>query len=417
MRTGAVTLLAAFCCLGAAAQQPPGFDPVQFGMSYDAVRAAAPGAWSEMKFGGILGRAVVSFAGETFDLEYELEPWDNARIHAHLADDSPDHAACERRFLALGAALESRYGTFSRLPDTPSRDQMFETRQETLRFGKSSRARIARRVDDIRPRAQWDFELGATAGRSPYSIGIHASAYPRKAPLDASSGPVTCELRVLLVYSQPRPPVSTLPFADLAITPPPAGVLHHSIESLALPPEGVEARFDCGIMSGGRLIGCVPTARTATLDPDLLVAANARLSAMKIADRTRDGTRWTPDERTQAVILLSPRDRIAIELPEAPATGPLMIERSPAEAAIREAYPQRAIRANANARVTAICVVQADMSIVCPQLDVDSAELEAEFRRAAALVLMQYRIAPIRQDGASSAGTTFRTAIRFRLDP
>jgi hypothetical protein len=177
MRAGLAALAALWFCASAGAQEASSFGPIRFGMSYDAVRAAAPGAWSEMEHGGILGRDVVTVAGEAFDAEYEIEAWDRARILAYTVEDNPDYAACERRFLALGAALEAQYGAFDRGPDTPARDLLFDARQETLRFGERSRAKVVRRIDGARPATEWEFEASAGAGRTPYTVSIHAAAH------------------------------------------------------------------------------------------------------------------------------------------------------------------------------------------------------------------------------------------------
>ena len=76
-------------------------------------------------------------------------------------------------------------------------------------------------------------------------------------------------------------------------------------------------------------------------------------------------------------------------------------------------YPHDALAAGAATEIQIGCVVQADLSAVCPEIAVPEGPFRAQFQMAASQIVTLYRVAPMLADGASAVGTGFRATLKL----
>jgi hypothetical protein len=202
-----------------------------------------------------------------------------------------------------------------------------------------------------------------------------------------------------------------------------AATLHHSIHGLDLPKQGVSVPMRCSIeRTTGRVRTCRRDPQSDARSREEIAAAQ-RLEDIRFDPKQLDPDNDVPLEATFAV-KLSPSDRRPeFERPRMPAAKPPVPLRTFNHVWARTAtfgqlmalYPREALSKGIEGRVTATCVVQADLSIACTNLVNATPDIPA-FEDAARRVFAYYRVEPLLRDGKSAVGTSIPLAIRFELE-
>jgi hypothetical protein len=147
--------------------------------------------------------------------------------------------------------------------------------------------------------------------------------------------------------------------------------------------------------------------------------AETRLKAMRVGRRTKSG-RWTTGERTRVRVRLAPEDRVA---PPAalPADSSKWLKFDLFPRTSPRDYPLNAKRAGVEGEVIIDCVVQPDLSVVCPNVTANLTPKSAEAEFASVLdavsrMIGRYRAHPTLANGKSAVGAGFRSRIKLNLN-
>lgn len=389
----------------AVAAEQTGVGPLRIGMSYDAVRAATPGAvWKPMAFRGIETETAFNLGGQSFGAQVTDGPWDRYRILAFHVVPLVDVASCRSDFEKATGAIAQAVGELRAPPSFSDGEVGTTVDQQTVAIAGGS-ALMLRHVAPGKPESAWLTELSATWKEG--ATTLNATAETRAA---ADGNPPRCVIRIALSDYVKRPRKGTVAFDDLVFGAVPGiGRLHHSLDGVTAPSAPVDLSFDCTIDDqDGHLDGCTP--RDGAQSAPYLGAALQRLSDYQVTDKTRSG-KWTPGERTVVTLRLAPSDRRDGLVVDSSKQGQLVFTAKPRTEEMVRYYPREAMAAGAGSEISLGCVVQTDLTAVCPEIAVSPGPYQAAFRAAASQIVTLYRAAPALRDGASAVGTGFRTTL------
>jgi hypothetical protein len=124
-------------------------------------------------------------------------------------------------------------------------------------------------------------------------------------------------------------------------------------------------------------------------------------------------------ERTTVPVRIGPEDRregLAV-LPIGQKPKPVKFRTSPARMDLHSYYPPQALNREVEADIVVGCVVQADLSVICPEVTTTTTaeDLKSAFAAAASKIVTLYRVEPLLADGKSAVGASFRSRIKFRI--
>lgn len=407
MKRAVIFLAVLLSATGALAAEQTGVGPLRIGMSYDAVRAATPGAvWKAMAFRGIETESAFSLGGLPFGAQVTDGPWDRYRILAFHVVPLVDVASCRSDFEKVAGAIAQSVGELRAPPSFSDGEVGSTVDQQTIAIAGGS-ALMLRHVAPGKPESDWLTELSATWKEGATTLNVTAET--RAA---ADGNPPRCVVRIALSDYVKRPRKSTVAFDDLVFSAVPgSGRLHHSLDGVAVPPAPVDLSFDCTVDDlDGHLDEC--TLRDSAQSEPYLNAAMQRLSDYRVTDKTRSG-KWTPGERTTATLRIAASDRRDGLVVDASKQGQLVFTAQPRTEEMVRYYPREAMAAGAGSDVSVGCVVQADLTAVCPEIAVSPGPYQAAFRAAAAQIVTLYRAAPALRDGSSAVGTGFRATLNL----
>lgn len=409
MKRAIVFLAMLLGATAAAADDQKAIGPIKTGMSYDEVRAATPGAvWKAMPFRGIAAENAFALGGLWFGAQYIPEPWDRFHIFASHAAALTDVASCRADYEKVASAIQSANGDMQAPPEFAPSEIGFQAKQEEINVGGGT-ALLIRHVETGKPESDWPFELSATLHAGDTTVNMSGEVH---AAMEGK--PAQCVIRITLGEYTKRPRRGSVAFNDLVFTATPSiSRLHHSLDGVAPPAQAVNVALDCAIDDAdGHLGGCVPDQHNDPIAAAYVNSALERVNDYRIADKARGG-KWTPGENTVAVLTISAADRRDGLRVDASKQDLLKFTAQPRQEEMVRFYPHDAMDAGAGTEMQFGCVVQADLSAVCPEISIPAGPFQAQFRAAASQLVTVYRVAPALSDGSSSVGTGFRTTLKL----
>ncbi len=406
----AIFFLAVLFAAGAAqADDQYAIGPIKTGMSYDEVRAATPGVtWKALPFRGIFADNAFRLGGLSFGAQYIPEPWDRFHILASHAAPLSDIASCRADYEKVADAVQSSLGSMQAPPEFAPSEVGFQAQQSEVKIGSGSALQILH-VDTAKPQSEWPFELSALLHDGATTVNMSGEVRP---PLEGK--PAQCVIRVTLGEYTKRPRKGLVAFADLVFTAKPSiGRLHHSLDGVAPPSQPVNVALDCAINDADGHIGdCKANAKNDPTAASYVDAALQRVSDYRVGDKTSGG-RWTPGENTVAVLRIAADDRRDGLKVDATKQGLLTFITQPRAEEMVRFYPRDALAAGVGADIQVGCVVQADFSVVCPEISAPEGAYKKQFQAAASQLVTLYRVAPTLTDGTTAVGTGFRATLKL----
>ena len=383
--------------------------PIKTGMTYDEVRAATPGVvWKALPFRGIFADNAFALGGLKFGAQYIPEPWDRFHILASHAAPLTDVASCRSDYEKVANAVQASLGDFRAPPPFAPSEIGFQAQQSEVKVGGGSALQILH-VDAAKPQTEWPFELSATLHDGATTVNM--SGEVRAAMADK---PAQCVVRIVLGEYTKRPRRGTLAFADLVFTATPSiSRLHHSLDGVPVPSQPVSVALDCAIDDAdGHLENCVANAKNDPAAAPYIDVALQRINDYRVADKSSGG-KWTPGENTVVSLRIAADDRREGLKVDASKQGLLTFTVQPRAEEMVRFYPRDALAAGAATEIQIGCVVQADLSAVCPEIAVPEGPFRAQFQMAASQIVTLYRVASTLTDGVSAVGTGFRATLKL----
>lgn len=440
-------LLGAPVAVAADGAPPPQVGPVSVDMSFEAARAALPAVAWKNEVSPYSGNVVAISAESAWTLEGQtygvrLRRFKSGAALLSVWSEQPVKRGreCRKRVLALAAYFDSYFGALVSAEPvaprewTPGSISVQRTpgghpyavatpgyasgpSQDTHRAAKNAIVGETEYKDDA---IHWSFAQTESQG---YGFAIVADAHYR--PEGEDDEPAVCaiaaDISKKLPYRLVPETLDTARVKPVAKTS--AATLHHSIHGLDLPKQGVSVPMRCSIeRTTGRVRTCRRDPQSDARSREEIAAAQ-RLEDIRFDPKQLDPDNDVPLEATFAV-KLSPSDRRPeFERPRMPAAKPPVPLRTFNHVWARTAtfgqlmalYPREALSKGIEGRVTATCVVQADLSIACTNLVNATPDIPA-FEDAARRVFAYYRVEPLLRDGKSAVGTSIPLAIRFELE-
>lgn len=384
--------------------------PIKTGMSYDEVRAATPGAaWKSMPFRGIAAENAFTLGGLNFGAQYIPEPWDRYHILASHASTLADVASCRADYEKAANAVQAAIGDMKAPPEFAPSEVGFQARQQEVKVGDGT-ALLITHVDNAKPESEWPFELSAALHSGDTTVNMSGEV---RAPM--TDKPAQCVIRITLGEYTKRPRRGNVATDELVFSATPSiSRLHHSLDNVTPPQQPVDVALNCAIDDAdGHLDNCTPSQRNDPAAAAYAGVAMDRANDYRLADKTRSG-KWTPGENTTLTVRVSAADRHDGLKVDASKQVLLKFIIYPRQEEMVRFYPRDAMEAGAGTEIQVGCVVQADFSVVCPEISVPAGQFQTQFRQAASQIVTIYRVAPTLSDGMSSVGAGFRANLKLQ---
>jgi len=368
----------------AADSQASGIGPFRFGMSFADARAAAPRAkWAETlsrytdKPVELDGRNALRIGGLSFDVNLRPLAHGGYRVRIVYAEDGAraSQKRCLEALAMVADNLEVRFGAL--VPMTPLSDSEdgglpvgFQTLADSgdstiMGVGNGSHAQV------FKPERTGTTMWLMGQRREDLNIVAGARFLDQTSPL----WPSTCVVTAQLTSLPPRPAFDLLDLSSMPSAPTPSiPSRRRSFSGLpTLPSKAAKVEISCKV---SRLSGNVSECRAAD-------GSDARLA--KAAERQGDDLAFSPTVldpdsdiplRLRAVLLIDPADSRPFTLP----SGVTLLKmnevawaKRPRGEDIAPLYPDRAMRMGLAARLSLLCQIVADGSLMCADVTVDTA--------------------------------------------
>lgn len=244
-------------------------------------------------------------------------------------------------------------------------------------------------------------EFRSTAEENlPYSIEAAGDFAPGSRP--------GCSITVAIHSFPPeKPAFQMLDPALVPVAKPSVGLLHHSLDGVDVPAEGVSLPFRCEVSRVlGNLHTCISSGEESNV-PFAVGAARRRLSAYAYDPKQLDADNDVPlYVYVDVEINLSRTDRRTAEPPTNPGNSTSQIgwAQTATPADLTRVYPAKALRQGIEGRVVASCRVEVDLSLVCFGLERDPS-IAGVFDEAVYKLLLRYRAQAKAKDGTSAVGS------------
>jgi len=408
MKRTIIFLAAIFSATAAFAADEYAVGPIKTGMTYDEVRAATPGAvWKPMPFRGIASNNAFTLGGLVFGAQYIPEPWDRYHIVASHASTFTDIASCRADYEKAAAAVQSTIGNMQAPPEFAPSEIGYVAKQSEVKVGGGT-ALLIQHVDNAKPESEWPFELSASVHEGDTTVNMSGEIRPAM-----TDKPAQCIVRIALGEYTKRPRKGTVAFEDLIFTSEPSlSRLHHSLDTASPPAQPITVQLNCAIDDAD---GHIENCTAANNDPAAAAYANVALDRANdylVADKTRSG-KWTPGENTTLQIRIAATDRrdgLKVDIGK---QSQLKFTAYPRPEEMVRFYPQDALAAGASTEIEVGCVIQTDLSAICPEITVPSGPYQTQFRAAASKIVTVYRVAPTLNDGTTAVGAGFRAKLKL----